>query len=207
MTVIQKTEEYIKHKPFGAIFSFNQVARKLNVPKDSLSHALAKLKAENQVSQLERGLWYRPKSTRFGVIGPKPEIVADIIAEERNAFILPAGAAAVHALGWSTQMSMRYNYMSTKRIEPLCVNKHQITFRYSRAFEDAVKKLEGINPEEKKRAATLWIALEFMGNEESQAKSRLVQDTFSRLSARAQTKLYIAFSGKLRWVTAIVGVH
>tara|TARA_R110002167_G_scaffold62487_3_gene176511 strand:- start:145 stop:765 length:621 start_codon:yes stop_codon:yes gene_type:complete len=204
MTIIQKTENYIKHVPFGTIFSFAQVAQKLNVPKDSLSHALAKLESKKRVSKLERGLWHRPKVTRFGVIGPKPEKVAAIIAKERNAYILPAGAAAVNALGWSTQMSMSYSYISTKRIEPLYVSKQQIRFRYSRAFDEAVKKLEGINAEEKKRAATLWIALEYLGKEEALDKAPLIQQSFAQLSCRCQKKFAVALSGKLGWARTIV---
>jgi len=205
MTVIQQAEEYIKNKSIGTIFSFGQIVAKLNVPKDSLSHALAKLEAKNRVSRLERGLWHRPKITRFGIVGPKPETVAAMIAKERNAFTIPAGAAAVNALGWSTQMSMIYSYISTKRILPLCVNKHQITFRYSRAFEEAIKKLEGLNSEEKRRAAMLWVALEYLGKKEAQEKLELIQNSFTQLSTRAQKKFRTTLNGKLSWATAIMG--
>ncbi len=204
MTVYQQAEEYIKHRPFGAIFSFGQIVAKLDVSKDSLSHALAKLEAKKHVSRLERGLWHRPKVTRFGVIGPKPETVAAILAKEREAFVVPAGAAAVNLLGWSTQMSMIYNYISTKRISPLNIGKHQINFRYSRAFEDAVKKLEGLNTEEKKRASVLWAALEYLGESESLGKSKLIQQSFSQLSLRAQKKFMTTLNGKLFWVTGIL---
>ena len=204
MTVYQQAEEYIKHRPFGAIFSFGQIVAKLNVSKDSLSRALAKLEAKSHVSRLERGLWHRPKVTRFGVIGPKPETVTAIIVKEREAFIVPAGAGAVHALGWSTQMSMVYNYISTNRISPLTVGKHQINFRYSRAFEDAIKKLEGLNSKEKKRASILWAALEHLGENEALGKSKLIKQSFSQLSTRTQKKFITTLNGKLSWVAGIL---
>ncbi len=204
MTVYQQAEEYIKHRPFGTVFSFGQIVAKLDVSKDSLAHALAKLEAKNHVSRLERGLWHRPKVTRFGVIGPKPETVAAIIVKERGAFVVPAGAAAVNALGWSTQMSMIYNYISTKRISPLNIGKHQINFRYSRAFEDAMKKLDGLNPKEKKRASILWAALEYLGENEAQGKSKLIQQSFTQLSTRTQKKFISTLNGKLSWVLGIL---
>jgi len=204
MTVYQQAEEYIKHRPFGTVFSFGQIVAKLDVSKDSLAHALAKLEAKNHVSRLERGLWHRPKVTRFGVIGPKPETVAAIIVKERGAFVAPAGAAAVNALGWSTQMSMIYNYISTKRISPLNIGKHQINFRYSRAFEDAMKKLDGLNPKEKKRASILWAALEYLGENEAQGKSKLIQQSFTQLSTRTQKKFISTLNGKLSWVLRIL---
>jgi len=204
MTVYQQAEEYIKHRPFGTVFSFGQIVAKLDVSKDSLAHALAKLEAKNHVSRLERGLWHRPKVTRFGVIGPKPETVAAIIVKERGAFVVPAGAAAVNALGWSTQMSMIYNYISTKRITPLNIGKHQINFRYSRAFEDAMKKLDGLNPKEKKRASILWAALEYLGENEAQGKSKLIQQSFTQLSTRTQKKFISTLNGKLSWVLGIL---
>ncbi len=204
MTVYQQAEEYIKHRPFGTVFSFGQIVAKLDVSKDSLAHALAKLEAKNHVSRLERGLWHRPKVTRFGVIGPKPETVAAIIVKERGAFVVPAGAAAVNALGWSTQMSMIYNYISTKRISPLNIGKHQINFRYSRAFEDAMKKLDGLNPKEKKRASILWAALEYLGENEAQGKSKLIQQSFTQLSTRTQKKFISTLNGKLSWVLRIL---
>ena len=206
MSVIQQAEEYIKHQPYGAVFSFGRLVAKLSVPKDTLSHALSTLESRKRVVKLERGLWHRPKETRFGTVGPKPEVVASVLAAERHAYILPAGAAALNALGWSTQVSLGHSYISTKRIEPVVFGKHSVGFRYSRAFEDLIKKLEGINVKEKEYAATLWVALEYLGEQEAQNKAGLIRQSFEKLSVRARNKLLMTITnGKLRWAKAIIG--
>lgn len=110
MTAIQRTTEYVRHRPYGAVFSFEQVTAKAGSTPDSVSHALNKLASDHMVTRLAPGIWHRPKRTRFGVVGPPPEAVVALLARKHRALIRPAGAAALNALGWSTQMSMAQSY-------------------------------------------------------------------------------------------------
>ncbi|NQT58276.1 MAG: hypothetical protein HQ557_04760 [Bacteroidetes bacterium] len=199
-TVVSKVETYVKHQRPGAVFTFNTVVSRLGVTqKDTVNHALKKLIVSNEIIHVMKGIYTRPKMSRFGAIPVEPGKVVQVTADNNGASVYPDGAAVLNALGLSTQLSMSYSYVATKRITSFQLNNTNIKIRYSRALERAEKMIIGLRKDEKKRVMLLWIALENLGEFGAGQYQEQIQNIFSELAPKAQKLLVNSFKRKLSW--------
>ncbi len=168
VTVTSKVERFVKRQNPGTVFSFNTVVSRLEVnQKDTVNHALKKLVDTNEIIHVKKGIYARPKMSRFGAIPVDPATVVEVVAKNNGASVYPYGASVLNALGLSTQLSMSYSYISTKRIAPFEVGGTEIQIRFSRALKDADESITGLNRIEKKKVLILWSALEYLGETET----------------------------------------
>ncbi|MDA3810542.1 MAG: DUF6088 family protein [Spirochaetaceae bacterium] len=203
-TVISRVGTYVKHQRPGTVFTFNTVVSRLGITqKDTVNHALKKLSESNEIIHVKKGVYARPKMSRFGAIPVEPGKVIQVTAENSGANVYPYGASVLNALGLSTQLSMSYSYVSTKRITSFKVNNTNINIRYSRALKRAEETIKGLRKEEKKRVILLWISLEYLGESEARQFQEQINNIFSKLTPKAQKQLIKSFNRKLNWAKCL----
>lgn len=204
-TVASRVERFVKQQHPGTVFSFDSVVSRLQVnQKDTVNHALKKLVVSNMIVHVKKGIYARPKMSRFGAIPIDPSIVVEVSAKSNGANIYPYGASVLNALGLSTQLSLGYSYIATKRIAPFKLNNNVINIHFSRALKDADESITGLSREEKSNVMMLWIALEFLGEKQAVGLQKELQRIYAGLSIKAQRKLVNSFRRKLNWAKDIL---
>lgn len=74
---------------------------------------LAELTQEGVLVKLAQGIYAKPRRSRFGFVLPSVDKIAQAIAARDNAEVLPSGMTALNVLGLSTQVPMKYSYLTT----------------------------------------------------------------------------------------------
>lgn len=74
---------------------------------------LAELTQEGMLVKLAQGIYAKPRRSRFGLVVPSVDKIAQAIAARDNAEVLPSGMTALNVLGLSTQVPMKYSYLTT----------------------------------------------------------------------------------------------
>lgn len=78
-----------------------------------VGETLAKLTQEGLLVKLAQGIYAKPRWSRFGVVLPSVDKIVQAIAARDNAEVLPSGMTALNVLGLSTQVPMKYSYLTT----------------------------------------------------------------------------------------------
>ena len=74
---------------------------------------LAELTQEGMLVKLAQGIYAKPRRSRFGLVLPSVDKIVQAIATRDNAEVLPSGMTALNVLGLSTQVPMKYSYLTT----------------------------------------------------------------------------------------------
>lgn len=74
---------------------------------------LAELTQEGMLVKLAQGIYAKPRRSRFGLVLPSVDKIAQAIAARDNAEVLPSGMTALNVLGLSSQVPMKYSYLTT----------------------------------------------------------------------------------------------
>lgn len=74
---------------------------------------LAELTQEGLLVKLAQGVYAKPRKSRFGIVLPSVDKIVQAIAARDNAEVLPSGMTALNVLGLSTQVPMKYSYLTT----------------------------------------------------------------------------------------------
>ena len=74
---------------------------------------LAELTQEGMLVKLAQGIYAKPRRSRFGLVLPSVDKTAPAIPARDNAEVLPSGMTALNVLGLSTQVPMKYSYLTT----------------------------------------------------------------------------------------------
>lgn len=74
---------------------------------------LSELTEAGVLVKMAQGIYTKPKRSRFGVVLPSVDKVAQAIASRDHAQIIPSGITALNILGLSTQVPMIYTYLTT----------------------------------------------------------------------------------------------
>lgn len=78
-----------------------------------VGETLAELTQEGLLVKLAQGIYAKPRWSRYGVVLPSVDIIVQAIAARDNAEVLPSGMTALNVLGLSTQVPMKYSYLTT----------------------------------------------------------------------------------------------
>ncbi|MBS7289028.1 MAG: hypothetical protein KIG56_00360 [Bacteroidales bacterium] len=78
-----------------------------------VGETLAELTQEGLLVKLAQGIYAKPRWSRFGVVLPSVDKIVQAIAARDNAEVLPSGMTALNILGLSTQVPMKYSYLTT----------------------------------------------------------------------------------------------
>lgn len=100
---------------------------------------LSDLAKEGMLHHLSRGIYLKTEETRFGLVYPPIEDIAEAIARRDNAEVIPTGATAQNILGLSTQVPMNAVFLTSGSARKIPLGGRSITFRRAVPKNFAVK--------------------------------------------------------------------
>lgn len=83
----------------------------VNLPSTAVAKALSRLAREGALERLSKGIYFRGRDTAFGKSKPNPAAIGQLAS--RCTSIFPAGVAAAHLLGFTTQVARRTEIATT----------------------------------------------------------------------------------------------
>lgn len=85
----------------------------LNGNEKVVSRALSAEEKKGNIVRLAKGMYLRPKSTRFGIVYPSVDEMVKAIAHRDKSKVQPCGMTALNMLGLSTQLPTKYTYLTS----------------------------------------------------------------------------------------------
>lgn len=85
----------------------------LNGNEKVVSRALSAEEKKGNIVRLTKGMYLRPKSTRFGIVYPSVDEMVKAIAHRDKSKVQPCGMTALNMLGLSTQVPTKYTYLTS----------------------------------------------------------------------------------------------
>lgn len=114
---------------------------------------------------MAKGMYLRPKSTRFGIVYPSVDEMVKAIAHRDKSKVQPCGMTALNMLGLSTQVPTKYTYLTSGSSRKLKLGDRLIELKRSVPKNFAFKTTLG---------ALLMQALKSLG-EKNISKLEIVQ--------------------------------
>lgn len=84
----------------------------LNGNEKVVSRALSAEEKKGNIVRLAKGMYLRPKITRFGIVYPSVDEMVEAIAHRDKSKVQPCGMTALNMLGLSTQVPTKYTYLT-----------------------------------------------------------------------------------------------
>lgn len=108
--VINIIKKRIQEAPDDSVFFNNSFPE---FDDEYVGQILSSLSKQGVIHHLSRGVYVKAIETRFGLVYPSVHKIAEAIAKRDSAEIIPTGAAAENYLGLSTQVPMKYVYLTS----------------------------------------------------------------------------------------------
>lgn len=96
---------------------------------ESVGRVLSALTEEGMLVRLSPGIYVKPRMSRFGPVMPSVEKVVEGIAVRDKVQVLPSGAAALNALGLSTQVPVSYCFLTMGSARTLMIGNKKVTLK------------------------------------------------------------------------------
>ena len=125
--ISQTIRERISHIEDGKLFAINDFE---DLNNDNLvTRILSRLQSAGVIVRVATGIYMNPKKTRFGMLYPTIDQIAQKIAERDKAQIMPTGNTALNILGFSTQVPMNAIYITNGAKRKVKVGDRNIIFK------------------------------------------------------------------------------
>ena len=125
--VYQKIREQITRSKYGEVFMVSSFP-KYNV--EYVTMLLAMFEKEGIICRIAKGIYVKPRKTRFGILYPTAaEIVAQIAKRDR-AKVIPTGPTAENKLGFSTQVPMNICFITSGTPRQLVLGGRTVTLKH-----------------------------------------------------------------------------
>lgn len=99
----------------------------LNISSDKeISKMLSELEVQGVVTRLAKGIYCKPRMTRFGTLYPDVWTIVEAVALRDHAQVLPSGATAANRLGLSEQVPMKNTFITSGSSKVLTVGKQEV---------------------------------------------------------------------------------
>ncbi len=96
----------------------------------AIRKSLSRLVLEGKVKRIAHGIYYLPLvDTVLGELKPSVENIVEAIAKKESVRIRPTGAYAMHKLGLSMQVPMRYVYLTDGAPKTIKIGKTTVIFK------------------------------------------------------------------------------
>lgn len=129
-------KEINESKPHSIFFIADYVDR-------GASETIRKILYESTLSgvlaKAGHGIYYKPKSSRFGDVPIPLENIARKIAARDKCEILPTGSLAANLIGLSTQVPMNLSYITSGSTRTLDIDGRKVYFRHASPKNFAAK--------------------------------------------------------------------
>lgn len=168
MTVSASMLARIHHRGPGWVFTAGDF---LDLgDRAAVDQALSRLARRQGIRRIDRGVYDLPRvHPRAGALWPSADAVARAVAARTGSLVLPTGAAAANALGLSTQVPARAEYLTDGRQRRVRVGQLDVRLGPARRTD---LLLPGTT------AGTALIALRYLGRHE------VTDDVVAQLAAR-----------------------
>lgn len=123
--------------------------------RSAVQRGLSRLVVDKELFRVARGFYVAAVAGRFGVRIPAPEKVVRSLANALGEVTVDHGARAANKLGLSTQVPVRYGFLSTGRSRELLIGNTTVLIRHAPRWVmalgatgagDAVRALEWLGP-------------------------------------------------------------
>ena len=102
----------------------------LDISSDKeISKMLSELEVQGVVTRLAKGIYCKPRMTRFGPLYPDVRTIVEAVAQRDHAQVLPSGATAANRLGLSEQVPMKFTFITSGSSRVLTVGKQEVRLR------------------------------------------------------------------------------
>ena len=119
--------ERVNDKDAGKIFTTRDFE---DVHNDKIViKTLSRMSLEGRIHRLARGLYVKPKMTKFGMLTPSLDDIANAIAKKEKVHIIPTGDTALNILGLSTQVPMKAYYLTDGSGRKYKIGNRAIVFK------------------------------------------------------------------------------
>lgn len=99
----------------------------LDISSDKeISKMLSELEEQGMIKRLAKGIYCKPRMTRFGPLFPEVSKIVEAVAQRDHAQVLPSGATAANLLGLSEQVSVRHTFITSGASRVLTVDGREI---------------------------------------------------------------------------------
>lgn len=126
-TVAQKIRMKISRSKFGEIFFVSSFPQ---YDVEYVTKLLAIFEKEGLITRIAKGVYIKARKTRFGILYPSVYELVEKIAERDKAKIIPTGATAANRLGFSTQVPMNTEFLTTGSARKLKLGKRIVTLKH-----------------------------------------------------------------------------
>ena len=126
--VIQNIRRKITRGKFGDIFYISSFPK---YDVEYVTKLLAQFEKEGLLTRVSKGVYVKPKKTRFGLLYPSTYELVTEIAKRDKAKIIPDGNSAANHLGFSTQVPTNPCYLTSGSSRKLNIGKRTVTLKHA----------------------------------------------------------------------------
>lgn len=132
--------------------------------RSAVDQALSRLARSGELLRPARGVYVRPKKSRFGSVPPRAETLVLRLAKKRGEIVASHGAAAANALGLTTQVPVRPVFLTSGKSKRLKLGLQEVELRHAPGWllslpEEpagrALRALAWMSPEQAEAAAAM----------------------------------------------------
>lgn len=151
----------------GAVFTAQDFADLAS--RAAVDQALTRLARSGQIRRVDRGVYDLPRThPKIGPMWPSADAVAQAVAKQTNSQLQVSGAAAANALGLSTQVPAKVEYLTDGPSRSIRIGKLLVSLKNARRVDMLLPKT---------RAGMVIVALRHLG------RSAATETALQRLAA------------------------
>lgn len=124
--VVESIRKRIEDADDGTLFFNNSFPE---YDDEYVGKVLSDLVKQGILHRLSRGVYLKAKETKFGLVYPSTDALANAIAERDNAEVLPTGSTALNMLGLSDQVTMNPVFLTSGSARKIRLGNRTITFK------------------------------------------------------------------------------
>ncbi|CAK1770331.1 MULTISPECIES: DUF6088 family protein [Vibrio] len=196
-------QSYVNCQQRGRVFTTVQLIEKKGISdkeKSAALRALSRLVKNKELVRLSYGAYYRPRLGTFGRLPIETDELVKSVTKTKKATVIPAGVAAVNALGLDTQLPMVKSYFISERVRSK-YNVKNVKFEYKESLHYFAAHFKVTDDNQRETALLFWSAVSHMDKSGIELyKNELTKKFTSLLTSKTQQQFFKALSPSMKWV-------
>lgn len=128
MKVATQVREYVDKLSEGTVFKYEDLS-KISDNKIAIAKILSRLIAENKISRVKKGIFYKAKKSRFGILNPEiEEVIKAEVKKDKKITGYISGGLIYNKLGLTTQIPNVVEVIVEKRKPPRVISGIKIKY-------------------------------------------------------------------------------
>ncbi len=179
LRMTEQIMEYGARLPEGAPIAAKGLLHLGN--RAAVDQALSRLAERGRLTRAGRGVYLLQRKSRFGTRAPSVQTAVEALAAQRGEVIVSSGAASANTLGLTTQVPIRYVYLTSGRSRKMSIGKQVVELRHAPRWQLALAQ----SPAGEAVRALAWLGPEKAESALQTLKRNLAPAAFSELVAAA----------------------